>query len=145
MAHFGHKQADELRSSPVCRSRIADVWICRIAMTLAQWLSRLCGIDIETCSSSGVTVRIVACIKDPNIIEKIFTHLDAKVAEPQATRRPPCRAPPHASLIDGRDGPKMNSFGLWHQRRGNGVACPANRLAGEKCAGEAVFGKSTGL
>jgi len=38
----------------------------------------------------------------------------------------------------------MTSFGLCRQRRGNGVACPGNRRAGEKCAGEAVAGENSG-
>jgi len=45
-------------------------------------------------------VRIIACIEDPDIIEKILTHLDAKGAESGATRRPPSRAPPQRGLFD---------------------------------------------
>jgi hypothetical protein len=45
-------------------------------------------------------VRIIACIEDPDIIEKILTHLDAKGAESEATRRPPSRAPPQQGLFD---------------------------------------------
>jgi hypothetical protein len=41
------------------------------------------GIDIETCPACGGALRIIACIEDPNIIEKILTHLDAKGAEPK--------------------------------------------------------------
>jgi len=33
------------------------------------------------------------------VIEKILTHLDAKAAEPQTTRLPPCRSPPQARLF----------------------------------------------
>ena len=45
-------------------------------------------------------VRIVACIEDPEVIEKILTHLDGKAPEPKATRRPPWRAPPQRGLFD---------------------------------------------
>ncbi len=45
-------------------------------------------------------VRIIACIEDPEVIEKILTHLDAKAAEPRTIRSPPCRAPPQAGLFD---------------------------------------------
>ena len=45
-------------------------------------------------------MRIIAGIEDPDVIEKILTHLDAKTAEPEAPRRPPCRAPPQASFFD---------------------------------------------
>ena len=39
-------------------------------------------------------------IEDPVVIEKILAHLDAKAPEPEATRRPPCRAPPQRGLFD---------------------------------------------
>jgi len=44
-------------------------------------------------------MRIIACIEDPDVIEKILAHLDAK-GEPQAPRRPPCRVPPPRGLLD---------------------------------------------
>lgn len=66
----------------------------RAAMTWAQRLKRDFGIDIETCSACGGAARIIACIEDPNVIEKILTHLDANAPELDATRRPPVRTPP---------------------------------------------------
>ena len=72
----------------------------RAAMTWAQRLTRVFGIDMETCAACGGAVRIIACIEDAEVIEKILTHLDAKAAEPQAPRRPPCRAPPRGGLFD---------------------------------------------
>ena len=72
----------------------------RAAMTWAQRLKRVFGIDIETCTACGGAVRIIACIEDADVIEKILTHLDAQGAECEATRRPPCRAPPQRGLFD---------------------------------------------
>ena len=72
----------------------------RAAMTWAQRLKRVFGIDIETCPACGGAVRIVACIEDPAVIEKILAHLDAKASEPEALMRPPCRAPPQRGLFD---------------------------------------------
>ncbi len=69
-------------------------------MTWAQRLKQVFGIDIATCPACGGAVQFIACIEDPMVIEKILTHLDAKTAEPEAPRRPPCRAPPQASLFD---------------------------------------------
>jgi hypothetical protein len=43
---------------------------------------------------------IIARIEGPVVIEKILAHLDAKVAEPEATRRPPYRAPPPRGPFD---------------------------------------------
>ena len=50
----------------------------RASMTWAQRLKRVFSIDIETCPACGGAVRIIACIEDPVVIEKILTHLDAK-------------------------------------------------------------------
>ena len=63
-------------------------------MTWAQRLKRVFGIDIETCPACGGALRILACIEDPVVIEKILAHLDAKAAEAQAARPPPCPGPP---------------------------------------------------
>jgi len=52
------------------------------------------GIDIETCPVCGGAMRIIACIEDPAVIEKILAHLEAKAAAAQAPRPPPCRTPP---------------------------------------------------
>jgi len=43
----------------------------RASMTWAQRLKRVFGIDIETCLACGGAVRIIACIEDPVVIEKI--------------------------------------------------------------------------
>ena len=51
-------------------------------------------IDIVTCAVCGGALRIIACIEDPMVIEKILAHLDAKAAAAQAARPPPPRAPP---------------------------------------------------
>jgi hypothetical protein len=61
---------------------------------------RVFGIDIETCPVCGGAARIIACIEDPVVIGKILAHLDAKGAEPEATWRPPSRAPPQQGLFD---------------------------------------------
>ena len=72
----------------------------RASMTWAQRLKRVFNIDIETCPACGGAVRIIACIEDPVVIEKILTHLDEKGGSAEASRRPPCRAPPQAGLFD---------------------------------------------
>ncbi len=67
-------------------------------MTWARRLKRVFNIDIEICNSFDGHVKIIACIEDPMVIEKILTHLDRKAAC-AARRLPPCRAPPQASLF----------------------------------------------
>ena len=47
-------------------------------------------------------MRIIACIEDPAVIDKILAHLGAKAAAAQAARAPPCRGP-HATSIQALD------------------------------------------
>jgi hypothetical protein len=71
-----------------------------VAISWAQRLKRVFDIDIETCPACGGAVRIIACIEDPQLNEKILTHLDAQATAPETPRRPPCRAPPQTRLFD---------------------------------------------
>lgn len=61
--------AEQQESMPVQR---------RAAMTWAQRLKRVFGIDIEPCPACGGALRIIACIEDPAVIKRILTHLDTK-------------------------------------------------------------------
>ncbi|MCR4298389.1 MAG: hypothetical protein NUV75_06515 [Gallionella sp.] len=40
-------------------------------MTWSQQLKRVFNIDIETCRQGGGAVKVIACIDDPAVIEKI--------------------------------------------------------------------------
>jgi hypothetical protein len=71
-------------------------------MIWAQRLKGAFGIGIEACAACDGAVRIIRCIENPEVIEKILAHRDAKAAEPQAPRWPPCRAPPQGRLFDAR-------------------------------------------
>jgi len=57
-------------------------------------------IDVETCSKCGGAVKVIACIEDPAIIDKILSHLNEKALPLQAPPLPKCRAPPQAVLFD---------------------------------------------
>jgi hypothetical protein len=66
----------------------------------AQRLKRVFNIDIQTCSKCGGAVKVIACIEDPAVIEKILAHLNEKTVPVQAAPLPKCRAPPQAVLFD---------------------------------------------
>jgi len=66
----------------------------QVAMTWAQHLKRVLNIDIETCSECGGAVKIIACIEDPVVIQKILDHLQEKAALAGLDLLPQCRAPP---------------------------------------------------
>ena len=76
------------------------------AMTWAQRLKRVFNIDIEVCSLCGGSVRVIACIEDQDVIDRILDHLRQKEQE-TPTRPllvPPSRAPPGAlPLFAGKD------------------------------------------
>jgi len=72
----------------------------RASMTWAQRLKRVFNIDIETCSKCGGAVRVIACIEDPVVIDKILAHLDKKATLTESAVLPRSRAPPQTSLFD---------------------------------------------
>jgi hypothetical protein len=76
------------------------------AMTWAQRLKRVFSIDIEVCGRCGGSVRVIACIEDQNIIDRILAHLRDREQDiptlPLLT--PPTRAPPETlPLFAGKD------------------------------------------
>ena len=71
-------------------------------MSWMQRLKRVFHVDIEHCGVCGGTLRVIACIETPELIEKILTHL--------AARNTDCidrlRAPPlHPSQAQPADSP----------------------------------------
>ena len=72
----------------------------RAPMRWMQRLKRVFHIDIEHCGVCGGTLRVIACIETPELIETILTHLAAR--ETGGINRP--RAPPlHAPLTQPPD------------------------------------------
>ena len=68
-------------------------------MTWAQRLKRVFNIDIETCRECGGAMKVIACIEDPVVIQKILDHLQEKGACQDAVRLPESRGPPQTSLF----------------------------------------------
>jgi hypothetical protein len=65
-----------------------------VAMSWAQRLKRVFDIDIETCEYCGGALKIIACIENRQVIDKILEHLTHIGA---AQSPPPARAPPGGS------------------------------------------------
>ena len=67
-----------------------------VAMSWAQRLKRVFNIDIEVCGRCGGSVKVIACIEDQDIIDKILAHLrDKQQGSPTLPHlMPPSRAPP---------------------------------------------------
>jgi hypothetical protein len=55
---------------------------------------------IETCRECGGGVKVIACIEDPVVIEKMLTHLNGKAASAGTGLLPASRASPLAGLVD---------------------------------------------
>jgi len=66
------------------------------AMSWAQRLKRVFGLEIETCAACGGQVRVIASIEDPAVIGEILGHR-ASQAQPEGSR-PPARGPPQGDL-----------------------------------------------
>jgi hypothetical protein len=69
-------------------------------MTWARRLKRVFNIDIETCRACGGALKVIACIEDPIVIEKILNHLNEKEALAGTHLLPESRAPPQRGLFD---------------------------------------------
>jgi hypothetical protein len=54
-----------------------------------QRLKRVFAIDIETCPECGGKVRVIACIEDPPLIEKMPGHVQRRQALIGITARGP--------------------------------------------------------
>jgi len=68
-------------------------------MTWAQRLKRVFNIDIEICNQCGGKVKVIACIEDNDVIQKILAHLDGKETKEKLTVIPDSRAPPQQDLF----------------------------------------------
>lgn len=66
------------------------------AMTWAQRLKRVFDIDVSTCARCGAAVRVIACIEEQGVIDRILAHLREKETKRPAPPilLPPSRAPP---------------------------------------------------
>jgi hypothetical protein len=67
---------------------------CRAAMTWAQRLKRVFGIDMETSPACDGAVKVIACIEDPVVIKRILDHLKQKAEPNEPSSLPESRAPP---------------------------------------------------
>ncbi|MCU7850017.1 MAG: hypothetical protein KZQ89_18910 [Candidatus Thiodiazotropha sp. (ex Lucinoma kastoroae)] len=65
------------------------------AMTWAQRLKRVFNIDVSICPKCGGDAKVIACIEDQAVIDKILQHLQAKgVLPPPTELLPETRASP---------------------------------------------------
>ena len=91
---------------PIANTEVRSPTERHFAMTWAQRLKRVFNIDIEVCSRCGGSARVVACIEDQDIIDRILAHLREKEQEAPARPLlvPPTRAPPATlSLFAGKE------------------------------------------
>ena len=64
-------------------------------LTWMQRLKRVFAIDIKTCPKCGGTLRVIACIENPDVIATLLEHVGAR--EAAAIAKP--RAPPIDTAI----------------------------------------------
>ena len=64
------------------------------AMRWAQRLKRVFGIDVETCVRCGKAARVIACIEEPALIERILAHVRGQAESETAALGSPSAGPP---------------------------------------------------
>ena len=72
-------------------------------MTCAQRLKRVFNIDIEIRDAGGGHIKIIACIEDPAIIQRILDPLDQGAIPTETSITRPARAPPQLHLTGLND------------------------------------------
>ena len=71
-----------------------------MTLTWAQRLKQVFNIDVETCNQCGGAMKVIACIEEQSVIDKILAHLDSKARLSTVNHRlPEPRAPP-SGLFD---------------------------------------------
>ena len=68
-------------------------------MTWAQRLKQVFNIDIERCDVCGKKMKVMACIEDPAVINKILDHLKKQRPATKKYAIPEGRSPPQRSLF----------------------------------------------
>ena len=69
------------------------------SMTWAQRLKRVFALEIEKCENCGGKMKIIACIEDPDVIEKILKHLGLDETSQARNRSPPEGLFPHSTQL----------------------------------------------
>jgi hypothetical protein len=83
----GKPQAQEDAAKPVTPRHVAMSW--------AQRLKRVFGIDIEVCARCGGKLKVIASIEESAVIAKILAHLEKAASDRHQTELPRgARAPP---------------------------------------------------
>jgi len=90
------QKANRSRSHNLVRTKpIRD----RAAFGWAQRLKRVFAIEIEKCEKCCGKVKIIACIEDAEVIEKILKHLGLDEASQARNRSPPAGLFPHSTQL----------------------------------------------
>ncbi len=118
----------------------------RASITWAKRLKRVFNIDIETCSECGDDVRIIACIEDPVVIQKILVHLENTASSAATALLPDCRASPclPLGLFDWRKQSTMALACCFHFGYGMADLVPASRIGEKSSCIRPIFGSERG-
>ena len=82
----GHVDIDISAGKPICT--VAD---CREAGGDRD-------VPNETCEVCGSAVKVIACIEDPAVVQRILAPLNQRAIQPPVLTIPPARAPPQSEL-----------------------------------------------
>ena len=65
-----------------------------LAVVANRLYCRFVGIDVQSCVRCGNAVKVIACIEEPALIERILAHVRGKAEKSRASLSPPSTGPP---------------------------------------------------
>ena len=98
-----------------------------VAMTWAQRLKRVFGVDIEACARCSGRLKVIASIEDPAVITRILAHLDRASGEVQPELAP-ISAYGQRGTVMGRCLLLAAAFGQPHRHDGRQLLAGSCRL-----------------
>ena len=101
---------------PIANTEVRSPAERHVAMSWAHRLKRAFNIDIDVCDRCGESVKVIACIEDQDIIDKILAHLREKEqGRPTLSHLVPASqaSPGPISLFAGREPTAPNQQGRY--------------------------------
>ena len=93
------KQVEKGRANGADKGQTQNESERRSKMTWAQRLKKVFNIEITDCEHCGGKVKIIACIEDQVIIDKILAHVRKRGTEEEVDNQWKARAPPEFDLL----------------------------------------------
>ena len=113
---------------PIASTEVRSPAERHVAMSWAHRLKRVFNIDIDVCDRCGESVKVIACVEDQDIIDRILAHLREKEqGRPTLSHLVPASqaSPGPISLFAGRESTAPNQQGRYWKTPGTHGCMPS--------------------